>query len=205
MLFQQCKESEQPTAVAWSDVGESQLLPKYFSPDEISSLAIILKLFEKGICADLKSDAIVHCYDSHYMSLKDDSFNKNPIYLNFPYDGSFQIGTQKDQAIVPVIWNDLCMLENAKTLKIFYYFCFHPTGPFVDYVKAWSVQSKKMTQIAPLIESEALTVLESGSMYLADLNLAFDDIDSRIIYAMLHISLGEEYIQMINAGSPLEQ
>ncbi len=204
-LFYQCKEREQASIAKRSDVAESQLLPKYFSEDEINSLAVILEEFEKGICTGLNYDAIANCYDLHYVSLKDDSFNKNPIYLNFPYDGSFQIGIQKDQAIVPVIWNDLCMMENVESLKKFYYFCFHPTGPFVDYMKTWSTQSNKMTQIVPLIESEALTVLESGAMYLADLDLTFEGIDTRVIYAMLHISLSEEYLQMKNARNPLEQ
>lgn len=207
IVFYQCKpaEQEKPTKAAmWSDVSQSQLLPKYFSADEINSLSLIVQEFEKGICANLKYKVISDCYDSHYTSLKDDSFNNNPIYLNFPYDGSYQLDLQKDLAIIPAIWNDLCMLENTETLEKYYYFCFHPTGPFIDYMKAWSAHYNRMTQIVPLIESEALTVFESSHIYLADIDLTFEDVDSRIIYALLHISLSEEYLHTKSARNPLQ-
>lgn len=99
----------------------------------------------------------------------------------------------KSEPALLSIWNDICKMGNEDQNIIIEYYCLNSTGPFVDYFKAWSATSGIYNHIIDRIESESLSVNQPKEIFLVQNDFDFSNIDDRIIYAILHITLAEEY------------
>ena len=194
-LLTSCKPEGKSKVIEFSTVNEGELLQDFFSPEEIEGIKKIVSAFQTEMCKDLSSSDLVSCYEIDFATFRNDILQSHPIYINFPYTGTVKIDDFSEIAVTQTIWNDLCQIEYQNTKERVSYYCFYPSGPFIDYIKKWTSVNKTFANLISIIENEQFSFLQNNSLvYLENSNLDFNNPDLRIIYALIQLSLAEAYL-----------
>ena len=192
-LFGACKEVCTNTRVSSNFSEEVRTdLSKFFTVDEVESIQKIAVHFERGICASSKCSNIVSAYELHLQGLQMDFIENIPIHLTYPYQTQFSLKQFSNETILLNIWNNVCALkDNFGNYENYY--CFNTSGPFIDYLAEVASNSDYFNPILFEIENERFSISSIRNIIMPVIKPDFSNLHQRICYALLHLTLAEEY------------
>ncbi len=164
-----------------------------FSTEEQAALLSLKKEFDTAICKGRETTEIYKCYEFHVWKLRSDFLQKNPITLNFPYDGTYQLDSTLVENKLTSIWTNKCGFQKEDK-TILHYFCLDANAKIMDYLNTLSKDNEMIQNMtSTYAEKKAFMPNDIEGVIMSSVeSLDFKNIDHQIFHMLFHLTIGEE-------------
>jgi hypothetical protein len=195
LLQLSCNSRELTT---FNEMKSDEILSESFTNKELKELAKVVDFFESQICNYIQSETQTNCYVSF---LKQDSIahvNENIVQV-LDYERQKELYRSIDSLVFKELWEEgeSTLYRGDKEFKVKHYYLRFFHSKYLGFVEKFAKENKYIKEYieSASIQIDFASIMAPFQLIISYNNFNFNDIKTRLVYAMYYVEFNETRIQ----------